>query len=246
MITYLPGGRRGNAYFQAAATIALALRNGTEFSMPVRTSSDVWSPLVFHHLINPNYDPNRIDIVIKERQFHYVPIDYNKEWNSLNVRLEGYFQSEKYFIDFKDEVIRLFNVPYQFNEGFVSVHLRRTDFVELSHKHPPVSDQWYFEAMSNFKGKKFLILSDDIEYCKRTFGHRNDCYFSEGKTAEEDMIQMSNCEHNICSASTFAWWGMYLNMNPDKKVIFPNNGWFTENWDGADVSDVLPEWVTKL
>lgn len=243
MISYLPQGRYGNALFQAAATISLALRNGVEYSMPTHTSSDVWSPLILQHLVNPNYIHSKPDIIINESQFHYVPLPYKKEWDNLQVQLRGYFQSEKFFIDFKDEVLDLFAFPYNFNEGFVSVHLRRTDFIELSNKHPSVSDEWYFEAMSMFPNKKFIIFSDDIPYCKKTFGHRTDCFFSEGKTPEQDIIEMANCESQISSASTFSWWASYLNKNEDKKIILPQL-WFTPNWDGADLKDLIPEnWI---
>lgn len=245
MISYLPMGRMGNALFQAAATIALALRNGTEFSMPTKTSSDFWSPLILQHLVNPKYESGRADIVLSEPHFHYAPIEYNKAWDNSHVILRGYYQSEKHFIDFKDEVIRLFNFPYNRNDGFVSVHIRRTDFIELANKHPKVSDEWYLEAMNIFTGKKFLFFSDDIQYCKKSFGHRSDCYFSEGNSIEQDLIDMANCEHNILSASTFAWWGGYLNRNEDKKIVLPKL-WFTENWDNANTNDVVPETWIKI
>lgn len=243
MISYLPQGRYGNALFQAAACVALALRNGVQFSMPTQTSSHVWSPLILPHLINPNYKHGRVDIIISESQFHYVPLPYKKEWDDSHVQLRGYFQSEKYFIDCKDEVMDLFAFPYKSNDGFVSVHLRRTDFIELSNKHPTVTDEWYFEAMSMFPNKKFIIFSDDIPYCKKAFLHRNDCYFSEGRKPEQDIIEMANCESQISSASTFSWWASYLNKNENKKVILPKL-WFTHNWDNADLKDLIPEnWI---
>lgn len=244
MLSYLPMGRHGNGLFQAASTIALALRNGVEFTMPTQTSSDKWSPLVLPHLINSKWQQGRVDVIIEEKQFHYSPLEYKPEWGNQQVMLRGYFQSEKYFLDYKEKVLDLFNFPWKLNEDFVSVHLRRTDFVELAHKHPPVPNEWYNEAMSKFPNKKFMFFSDDINYCKENWGDRNDCFFSDG-TIEEDLVAISCCSDNICSASTYAWWGMYLNRNPDKKVIFPSM-WFTENWDGADTKDILPEWVIKI
>lgn len=245
MIGYLPMGRMGNGLFQAAAAIALALRNDVEYAMPTTTSSAIWSPVYLNHLRNENWIEGRADIKIVEKHFHYAPLPYKKEWDGLQVLLQGYFQSEKFFLDFKKEVIDLFAFPWMLRKDFVSVHIRRTDFVTLKEKHPEVKDEWYDEAMSKFNGKKFLFFSDEIGYCKSTWGHRSDCFFSEGNTIEEDMIGMSGCEHNICSASTYAWWAMYLNRNPDKQVIFPKL-WFTPNWNGDDTKDLLPEWVIKL
>jgi len=245
MIGYTPMGRMGNGLFQAAATVALALRNGVEFSMPTQTSSDYWSPLILPHLVNPKWDASAPRVTIHEPHFHYAPIRYDKAWDNSNVVLQGYFQSEKFFVDFKKEVIDLFAYPWN-PVDFVSVHLRRTDFVTLSEKHPVVTDEWYFEAMGLFPNKKFLIFSDDISYCKQAFSGRSDCFFSEGKTIEQDLIDMSSCiGGHICSASTFAWWGMYLDRGEDKKVVFPQK-WFVDGWNGDDTKDVLPEWVIKL
>jgi len=54
---------------------------------------------------------------------------------------------------------------------------------------------------------------------------------------------MSCCEHHICSASTFSWWGAWLSQNPNKKVIMPKL-WFIPGWGGHDVKDVVPpEWI---
>ncbi len=159
--------------------------------------------------------------------------------------LQGYFQSEKFFIDFKKEVIELFNFPYKLNEGFVSVHIRRTDFLTLTEKHPPVPKEWYEEAMSLFPGKKFLFFSDDIQYCINEFKNRSDCWFSVNKSIEQDFIDMSNCEHNILSASTFAWWAGYINKNENKKIVLPKL-WFMPGWDSANIDDLIPESWQRL
>lgn len=235
----------GNGLFQAAATIALALRNGVDFSMPTHTSSDIWSPVYLPHLRNDKWQQGKIDIKIVEKHFHYSPLPYKKEWDDFQVLLEGYFQSELHFSDFKNEVIELFAFPWKLNGDFVSVHLRRTDFIVLKEKHPEVTDEWYNEAMNKFPNKKFLFFSDDIEYCKRTWGNKSDCFFSEGNTIEEDLVAMSCCRHHVNSSSTYSWWGSYLGRNEDKIIITPK-AWFTHNWDGADTKDLIPESWIKL
>ena len=36
---------------------------------------------------------------------------------------------------------------------------------------------------------------------------------------------MSSCDHNILSPSSFSWWGGYLNLKPNAKIIYPSL-WF--------------------
>jgi hypothetical protein len=246
MIGFQNAGRMGNWLFECATTLGLALRNDVEFSVPSKTFNDFHNPLYTQHLVNHKWQEGKIDIVIQEPHFHYAPIEYKKEWDNSQVELRGYWQSEKYWSDFKKEVIDLLAFPYIPNEGFVSVHLRRTDFITYSNKHPEVKDEWYNEAMAMFPNKKFIFFSDEINYCKEKWGHRNDCYFSEGKSIEQDMIDMSCCVGgHINSASTYSWWGSYLDRNEDKKIITPKL-WFTPNWDGADTKDIIPESWIKL
>lgn len=242
MIGFQNAGRMGNWLFECATMLGTALINGVEFSVPNKTFSDFHNPLYTQHLVNPKWVNGKADIIIPEPCFHYTPIEYKQEWNNLQVVIQGYRQSEKYWIDFKKEVIDLLAFPYRKNEGFISVHLRRTDFINLKEKHPEVKDEWYNEAMAMFPNKKFVFFSDDIEYCKNVWGNRNDCYFSNG-SIEQDMIDMSCCEGHINSASTYSWWGAYLDRNEDKKIITPKL-WFTENWDNADTKDIIPEsWI---
>lgn len=244
MVSYRVIGRLGNSHFQAAVSYAYARKHGLEWSVPNWSTHNFHSPLYLEHLIHPDYD-KREDVLINEHGMAYQEIHFIEEWRNKNIVLNGYWQSEKYFSEYRGEIIEKFNYPYQFKDGYVSVHVRRGDYLHLEQKHPPVTVEWYELAMSKFPDKKFIFYSDEISWCKQTFGHRNDCEFSEGKTIEQDLYEASWCEHNICSASTYSWWQMWLNRNPFKIVIFPEK-WFQDGWDGHDTSDVLPEWVIKL
>lgn len=243
MVSFIPMGRAGNFFFQCATAFAYAKKHGLEFSVPKSTSNDFWSPIYLPHLQHPNYSEHLPRVMVRETDFHYNELSFDEAWRGQNIVLHGYFQSAKYFDEYREEMLNAFNLRWQFNKDFVSVHIRRGDYLTLTEKHPPVPNEWYEQAMNMFPDKKFLFFSDDIKFCIDSFKHRTDCWFSVNKSIEEDLIDMSCCEHNIISASTFGWWGAYLNKNPDKKIVLPKL-WFQPGWDNADTKDLIPDnWI---
>lgn len=244
MVSFRAMGRAGNFLFCAASSYGYARRHGLEWSVPNWTSHHFWSPLYLQHLVHPDYD-RREDVLINENGMQYQEIPFEEEWRGQNIVLNGYWQSEMYFKEYRDEILELFNYKWEMQKGVISVHVRRTDYLALTQKHPPVTKEWYEEAMSMFKGYIFKFYSDDIKWCIDTFGSRGDCIFSDGKSIEQDLVGISCAEHCIISASTFGWWGAWLNRNEDKKIVLPAK-WLCEGWDNADTSDIVPETWIKL
>lgn len=244
IVSYRPAGRLGNALFQSANMIAYALDHGIEFSMPSVTNNAQWNPIYLQHLVNPKWQNRIEDVTIGEiTYFKHDPIRWFESWRGYQIVLDGYWQNEKYFGKHKEEILKLFNLPYIKKQNVVGVHVRRGDYVQLRDKHPEVSPGWYENAMYLFKDFSFMIFSDDIEYCKTIFAHRDDVMYSEGKSELEDLISFSECEHQVNSASTFSWWGSYLNRNENKKCVFPKR-WFTPSHSNAWTEEiVLPEWI---
>lgn len=236
-------GRMGNFLFQAAACIGYSIKHGVEFSLPNITNDKFWNPLYLQHLVNSKWEQGREDILINEIGFPYHEIEFKEDWKDKQVVLNGYWQTEKYFKEYRSEILYLFGYPYEKKEKTVGVHVRRGDYLHLTQKHPPVTKEWYENAMKMFVGFKFNFFSDDIKWCIDNFSSRGDCEFSSNATEEQDMIEGACCEHNIISASTFGWWQAWLNRNDGKKIVLPRL-WFTPGWDGIDTSDIVPEnWI---
>lgn len=247
MVTWTPQGRAGNFLFQLAAVIGYALKHNLEFTVPDRTNNAFWNPIYMQHLVNRNYKRNLPIVRVEERTHAYHEIPFEESWRNLNIILNGYWQSEKYFAHCREEVLNAFRIPYKMNEGVVSIHVRRGDYLQLPDKHPPVPLVWYLNAVNYFQGfgyYKFLVFSDDIKWCKENF--KSEIFsFSEGNREMRDLELMANCEHNISSASTFGWFGAWLNRNPSKIIVIPKQ-WFVEGHGGLDTSDIVPESWIKL
>lgn len=235
-------GRMGNFLFQAATAMAYAWRHNINFTLPNTTLNKKANPIYLQHLVDNSWNPHVASVTITEKGHAFQELPFQEEWLGKTIYLDGYWQSEKYFKNFRARVIQTMGYPWHPMPGFVSVHVRRGDYLRLKTKHPPVPISWIENAMAQFPGFHFVFYSDEIQWCKNHFGHRRDVTFSKGDNVVADLCGMANCEHHICSASTFSWWGAWLNQNPNKRVIMPKL-WFVPGHGGLDVSDIVPtEW----
>lgn len=231
MVTVKLIAQTGNQLFMIAATMATALRNGDKYLIPRETSSRRLWPCYIQHL--PEYKGEEISGVYYEpKDFTYQPIPYTP-----NMQLSGYFQTELHFKDYREQILQALGFSWHKLSGTVSIHVRRGDYLRMQHKHPPVTKNYVVEAMHHFNGARFIMFSDDIQWCENEFKeYKNNITFIGGEPIEDLQI-MSCCEHNIISNSTFSWWGAWLNQNPDKIVIAP------KNWFGVGNSHLKSDWI---
>lgn len=240
-------GRMGNQMFQIAATAATAWRNGSNFAFPQKSMGSYTGEIYLSHL--PKVSNRLAFPVYNERGHHYTPIPTHLK----NVKLHGFWQSEKYFKEYRNEIIELLGIPYTREEGTCSIHIRLGDYVNFADKHPPVSEEYLKKAidyiLKNTDTKTFLVFSDDIPKAAKILDSINSdyCDFSFVDTSDpiKDMALMSGCEHNITANSTFSWWGAWLNQNPDKKVIMPKQ-WFGPGNRHLETKDIYPEGCTII
>lgn len=244
-ITNVMSGGLGNMMFQIAAAYGLSKSVGQQLVLnPNHVGTLHRPPLAYKDTIFKNIktaEGSYDFYIIKEESFAYKRLPSSIR----NILLDGYFQSYKYFEHCQDEIRELFNyeVPTKYNpEGKVSLHIRRGNYTNLSQHHHNLSLSYYHNAISFFKGYKFLIFSDDVEWCKENFiGDQFEIV--EDQTDEQDLYLMSLCEHNVIANSTFSWWGAWLNRNPNKIVVYPNK-WFGPLNSQFTTYDLFPpEWI---
>ncbi|MEE9335492.1 MAG: alpha-1,2-fucosyltransferase [Granulosicoccaceae bacterium] len=167
---------------------------------------------------------------------------------SQRIYLDGYWQSEKYFVDIRTQLLADINLEliekYRHATLFpsdqtVAVHIRRGDYITQDSSQA-LSIEYVKNAMAEFgNNHDFMFFSDDINWCKETFAGNN-ITFANNQSDLQDLKQMSQAAHNIIANSTFSWWSAWLNKNKNQRVIAPRP-WTIENTH----KDILPErWQT--
>jgi hypothetical protein len=243
-------GRMGNQMFQVATAYAYAKRFDLEFIMPSQTIA----PNVFPYYLNGlkvkrQGAAHTFSKVYKELSHRYHEIPFMP-----NVILDGYWQSAKYFDDQREAVLKLFEpiLPWKPLEGYVGLHVRRGDYVQMADKHPPITYDYIREAVRHMNSLglfSFIVCSDDLAWCKENFRglevYGNEFSYSHGNTPAEDMALLSCCTAQIISNSSFSWWSAYLNRNPDKVIIAPEV-WFGPGNSHLQVDDLYLPGTIKL
>ncbi len=250
-------GQLGNQMFIIAAAVSHALEHGACPIFPDLVKNKNFNiPLNYRMLFHlfPVKLPNSIGVTYVEPQFSYRKIPYYP-----NMKINGFFQSEKYFSKHKSEILELFSPPSKVMEylshryadilnhpATVSVHVRFYFEDPAEKAHPTCRREYFEKAMEMFPEETlFVVFSNRMEQCKTFFlDSRKNIRFIEGEDHFCDLYLMSFCKSNIIANSTFSWWGAYLNRNPDKKVIAPKL-WFNPAHK-SDIQDLLPDGWVKI
>ena len=269
-------GGLGNQMFQIASMYGVAYDNNLEPVVEKISSS----PSVFNN--RPVYWDSVMNRVnsISSSMYNKMAPQFNiiKEQNqkytkivvphNMSFKMDGYFQSPKYFEHHRAKILELFKLSNNMNKTieavrdeikdkssnmqYVAVHVRRGDYLKLQHFHVVQNVEYYKEAMNLFKSAevqfKFIIFSDDIQWCKDNLKFVNNIYYFEpskikvlaNKNIPIDVLEMylmASFDHNIIANSSFSWWGAWLNKSDDKKVIAPSK-WFVEKKDNDMIKDI--------
>jgi hypothetical protein len=284
-MTKLKGGL-GNQLFQYACGRALSIRNGEELKLDITEYADNNTTDVARHYSLSHFNIKATIATIEEilkikysygliskatrifrtkilREFY---IGFNKKilTRKGNSYLDGFFQTEKYFLDKEKEIRDDLKLKAPLNEKAkeisslikdaqqsISLHVRRGDYI--SH---PVSRQYngtcsleyYTKALELIVSKigddiTIFVFSDDIAWVKENMPLPYPAiYVSSPDIPDyEEMVLMSMCNHNIIANSSFSWWGAWLNPDPSKIVIAPKRWTLKEQWQYRDI--VPPSWI---
>lgn len=270
----------GNQMFQYALGRALSLRRGAALKLDLsayqRDRKRVYSLGLFRiaedfmtmddarQVISAPLDAARPwwnQPVVMAPGFPYDPLIWQ---TPSSCYLVGYWQSERYFADFADQ-IRADFTPKAPLTGLnlilsremaacesVSLHVRRGDYVSearVAQLHGVCSLDYYRRATDHIAERVdrpvFYVFSDDPDWTRTNLRLDFPTHFITHNNAlpVEDLRLMSCCRHHIIANSSFSWWGAWLGHNPARQVCAPRC-WFA-GYD-HDTRDLIPPGWTRL
>lgn len=255
IITRLLGGL-GNQMFEYAMGLSLAYKKNTSFKMNIRAFKETRIPYGLNNFSITAKIANPLEILLVKK---LTPKNYFDESYWLNYNNWRDWMSEKPAKEIESTIRKEFSLKAELLEQLekknhsiikqikesnsVAIHMRRTDYFEK--ENCIVLDlNYYTKALEIINEKvdnpKYFFFSDDMEWVKKHFSNLPNAFFLSNKDYE-DMVLISLCKHDIISNSTFAWWGAWLNDNPKKIIIAPEN-WFVNSYN-VEESLNLKSWI---
>ncbi len=232
----------GNQFFMIANAYATAkdnnmdlILNDSYFGIRKTYWNTIFKNIKTQNLNFKNYK------LYKEKSFEYQKTEID---NKNDIILEGYFQSEKFFEKYKNEIKNFFELPedlklfsqdkiksYNFDKEILAVHIRRGDYIGSDlHTIQPI--EYYINAINFIKESvdvDILFFTDDKNWVRENF---KDSIIVECQEDYEELAVMQQCHHFIITNSSFSWWAAYLSKNENKIIVAPKK-WFNKddmNW----------------
>lgn len=155
----------------------------------------------------------------------------------------GYFQSENYFLKYKDVLLQELQVKKPVSacdaelinkmqsENSVAVSIR----ANVAPENPNVKDNlalgmidkdFYYRGMveiaNRIENPVFYIFADSIDIVKADYKFPYPVVYVTPEDSSTGLRLMNSCKHFVISNSTFSWWGAYLSPNENKIVVMPD------------------------
>jgi len=225
--------------------------------------------IVIDDLMFNNYKKNifrkiriQIDKLKNNKEFLIEKKDLNKKTSyydyledfsfNNNIFLEGHFETEKYFLHERNDILKEFNLvnhdSYKKNtylkniqsENIVSICVRQNRFSERAGNY---SNLISIEKSKSFvkdtikyikkaeiiiekkiKNPKYYIWSDNFDNLREYFPEKKYTFVvNDENKILKDFFLLKNCKYFIVGPTTFHWWGAWLSDYKDKICIRPKN-----------------------
>jgi hypothetical protein len=276
IIAQLYGGL-GNQMFIYATARALSLRTNSKLVLDLKTGfvTDIYKRKFalgnFKLKIDSaskiqsfDYPGGKYLKILSNKLTRHIPLFYIKIINEKNFKfnhelisgsrtnyyINGYWQTEKYFCDFKNDIAENFQIIKPISsktmeeenryltsgENLVALCVRRYQEVENFVNLSLTNEEYYLNAMrlmsSKISDPVFICFTQDRKWVEQNLCNHFNIHFAEPKEDEggdiEDLYLMKSFKNFIISNSSYYWWGVWLANNESKFVIAPKN-WISPN-----------------
>lgn len=196
---------------------------------------------------------NYLGLVAVERGYCSYKVNVKR-----NLILSGYFQSERFFANYSQEIREQFNlqerlltVGYPFVEQLkernsVCISIKVEDNAG-NYAYDVCHEDYYQKALAYISEKVdnplFFLCSDNVEHAKKLY--LNDEKYDVICQPKEfsvhlSLAAMSLCKHFIINNTTFGWWAQYLSENEEKIVVAPSK--WKNTSDPVSIYDNQKNW----
>jgi Glycosyl transferase family 11 len=228
-------GGLGNQLFQYAA--ALAVRNANS------TKPDIWFIMfdknvhntLGHNYISDLFTEGKMHTIMPSPRYNYRQEGAFTQWdpvsfaqNGPSIFLDGYFQYLPAIIpilpllrvSFLGALRKKTELPLRpmLNTGFV--HVRRGDYLLNPTYHWVQSAEYYEKGMKLLGLQKWIIFSDDIDWCSQQPCFQGCTLVDEPDELKALDLMISCCGGAVISNSSFSWWAAIFSAN-EGRVVYP-------------------------
>lgn len=205
----------------------------------------------------------RLNVFFNKKGMFFCENGYIEPHLNYNypIYLEGYFQSQKFFDDIKEDLCLLFD-GRQFSEyahysELQKLRERNSVCISVKVEHNVGSSMYdvcsmkYWEdaiqyIIENVENPLFFICSDNVDYVLENLidASKYDYVIQDRKKPVYlSLSAMSECKYFIIGNTTFGWWAQYLCKSNQKIVVAPSR-WmaidmpidlYESNWHLIDV-----------
>jgi len=260
IVTFIPSGRLGNLLFMVFNTIAYAIVYDLEFNFNENYEHNYWDTAFKYLKQYSIYGfPKLKNYIIKENGHQYQQLPSpDKDYHLI--KLKGYFQSYKYFDEYKTKIFEIFKLDThlqecrsyiyaQFGKEFLNklekstaMHFRMGDYKSTGLPILPIS--YYIEAIkylsthANLNDIIYFVEKENINDILPIIKELSDIYPTlnwisapPDQTPWNTLLMMSFAQNNIVANSSFSYWAAYFNQNQHKLITYPYPWLFNPSTD---------------
>ena len=244
-----------NQLFTIAAAYATAKKTGSSMAINYgiqHVGGQGHAPLTYKDTLYKNIlqTTHMPSSVYNEPAWEYSPIPFLKD-----AIIDGYFQSEKHFDTYSDEIKELFYFPdnikqkvdsalKKIEKKILCIHVRLGDYVlpAYASTHFVCNRDYYIKALEHFNLDDYTILvcTDSADLYQKHINIEN-AILCNSSSDLEDLYIISQSDACILTNSTFSWWGSYLGKSKEK-ICAPSR-WFGVDGPKKYVDIYRDDWI---